>query len=61
MSPLFDLAKFHAFVDDNHIIETNKSLVRLIEDMKMKIEMMTKWMKDSGLMVNEDITEICIY
>ena len=61
MSPLFDQAKFHAFVDDNHVIETNKSLVRLIEDMKMKIEMMTKWMKDSGLMVNEDITEICIY
>ena len=35
--------------------------MRLIEDMKTKVEMMTKWMEDSGLTVNEDKTEICLF
>ena len=61
VSPLFDLTTFHAFADDNQIIETNENLARLVDDMRMKIEMMTKWLKDSGLTVNESKTELCLY
>ena len=51
--------KVISFADDNHIIGDDPNLARLIEDTKKKIE--TKQLRNSGLMVNEDKTEVCLY
>ena len=49
------------FADDNFIIKCNKFLPQLIDDMKQCLEMIIKWLKDSGLKVNDAKTEICLF
>ena len=61
VSPLLDLAKMTLFADDNYIIKTNCNLEVLINDMKEVLEMITKWLKDSGLKVNDTKTEACLF
>ena len=52
---------FHAFADDNQIMESNKDIEQLKISMKLKLEVITKWLKDSGLVVNEKKTELCLF
>ena len=61
VSPLFDLTNMTAFADDKQIMESNRSLQVLIRDMEQRLEMITKWLKESGLIVNEEKTEICLF
>ena len=61
VSPLFDLEKMTLFADDNYIILWNKQLSALITDMKKTIESITKWLRQSGLKVNELKTELCLF
>ena len=61
VSPLFDLTNMTAFADDKQIMESNRSLQVLIRDMELRLEMITKWLKESGLIVNEEKTEICLF
>jgi hypothetical protein len=61
VSPLFDLANLTNFADDNFILEFNSKINELIPNMERKLEMITKWLKDSGLKVNETKTEICLF
>ena len=50
-----------AFADDKQIMECNSNLEVLINNMKQKLEMIIKWLKDSGLVVNDEKTEICLF
>ena len=61
VSPLFDLLKLTNFADDNFVIRWNKCMTALISDMEKDLEIMTKWLKDSGLKVNESKTELCLF
>ena len=61
VSPLFDLAKMTLFADDNYVIRWGKCLEELIVDMEASIELITKWLRQSGLKVNEMKTEICLF
>ena len=61
VSPLFDLTNLTNFADDNFIIEFNSQINCLITDLEMKLEMIVKWLKDSGLKVNENKTELCMF
>ena len=61
VSPLFELTTLTAFADDKQIMESNVSLAQLIVDMEQKLEMVMKWLRDSGLAVNEEKTEICLF
>ena len=61
VSPLFDLAKMTLFADDNYVLEWNKSVNQLIIDMQRKIELITKWLRQSGLKVNDSKTEACLF
>jgi hypothetical protein len=61
VSPLFDLTNLTNFADDNFIIEFNSQIKALIADLEMKLEMIVKWLKDSGLKVNESKTELCMF
>ena len=57
VSPLFDLSPFFAFADDKQVIESDSNLVALITNMEIRLEMITKWLRDSGLVVNEEKPE----
>ena len=61
VSPLFDLLKLTNFADDNFIIRWNKCMTALIKDLEKDLEIMTKWLRDSGLKVNEEKTELCLF
>ena len=61
VSPLFDLDDVINFADDNFCVEWDKDLVTLIANMEKRLEMITKWLKDSGLIVNECKTEVCLF
>ena len=61
VSPLFDIEKMTNYADDNYVIRWNKCLEALITDMEKSLEAITKWLKDSGLIVNTNKTEICLF
>ena len=61
MSPLFDLQSQINFADDNFCVIWNRDLVLLIDDLEKRLEMIVKWLKDLGLVVNESKTEICLF
>ena len=61
VSPLFDILKLTNFADDNFVIRWNKCMTALISNMEKDLEIMTKWLKDSGLKVNESKTELCLF
>ena len=61
VSPLFDLEKMSNYADDNFIIRVNCNLAALITDMEKSLEAITKWLKKSGLKVNESKTEVCLF
>ena len=61
VSPIFDLTNLTNFADDNYVIEINAHVNDLIVNMEKKLEMITKWLKDSGLVVNESKTELCMF
>ena len=61
VSPLFDLSKLTLFADDNYVIRWNRNLTELIVDMQATIELITKWLRQSGLKVNDSKTEICLF
>ena len=49
------------FADDNFCLEWNTDLPKLIVDMEKKLEMISKWLRGSGLIVNESKTEVCLF
>ena len=61
VSPLFDLTQLTNFADDNYYLEWNRDLTVLILNLEKRLEMITKWLKDSGLVVNESKTELCLF
>ena len=42
-------------------MEMDLNLQTLINNMERKLEMITKWLRDSGLVVNDEKTEICLF
>ena len=61
VSPLFDIQSLINFADDNFCVIWNRDLASLIEDLEQRLEMIVKWLRDSGLVVNEAKTEICLF
>ena len=61
VSPLFDLVNLTNFADDNFCIEWDRDLCVLIDNLEKKLEMITKWLRSSGLVVNESKTEVCLF
>ena len=61
VSPLFDLTQITNFADDNFYLEWNTDLALLIVNLEKKLEMITKWLRDSGMIVNESKTEVCLF
>ena len=49
------------FADENYLIVWNRSVQQLIIDMKKTIESVIKWLRQSGLKVNDSKTELCLF
>ena len=61
VAPVFDLEVFLAFADDSYVTKCNKSLELLMVDMKKSLEAITKWLRQSGLKVNQAKTDLCLF
>ena len=61
VSPLLDLTDITLFADDNYALVWNKNVEALKIDMQLKLEFITKWLVDSGMKVNEQKTEMCLF
>ena len=61
MSPLFDLEKLTKFADDNFAVRWAKTIEELKTKMETSLDITIKWMKASGLKVNENKTELCLF
>ena len=61
MSPLFDIETFLSYADDTFIPKCTNSLENLIHDVEKTLKAITKWLRDSGLKVNQGKTEICLF
>jgi hypothetical protein len=61
VSPVFDLVLMSSFADDNFTLKWNIKKNDLIKDMEQELEMLTKWLRDSGLKVNDDKTEVVLF
>ena len=59
--PLYDIEKITTFADDNYIVSYHEEKKTALEDLKRKLERIIKWLKESGLKVNESKTELCIF
>jgi hypothetical protein len=61
--PYFDKTPITNFADDNKTIKFNFKINSLIPKINMgkKLEMIVKWLKDSGLKVNKSKTELCLF
>jgi hypothetical protein len=59
--PLFDQTGITNYADDNFVVRWNNILSHLINDLEKDLEMICKWLKDSGLVVNCGKTELCLF
>jgi hypothetical protein len=59
--PLYDLEKLTTFADDNYVIGYHKEKDQALRELGEKLVRIVKWLKDSGLKVNEKKTELCIF
>jgi len=56
VSPVFDLFNIISFADDSYLSENSHNIDELLQSLSIKANMLTKWYKDSGLVVNENKT-----
>ena len=61
MAPLQDIYEITLFADDNYPLSSHTDLNTLISEFETKMYLITKWLKDSGLKINEEKTELCLF
>ena len=61
VSPLFDIQDLTNFADDNFIIRWSGHRGSLVVDMENSLTDIAKWLRGSGLAVNESKTELCLF
>ena len=59
--PPFLSGRLLNYAGDNYTIQWNANISTLVIDMKKPQEGITKWLKDSGLKVNEKMIEMCVF
>ena len=61
VSPLFDIVPVLSFADDSYDVQSNKDKSLLIKDVEKSLDTIMKWLKKSGLKVNQDKTDLCLF
>ncbi len=59
--PIFNLCELSSFADDNFIPRCYKNLPSLVKDMGRSLDLITKWLVQSGIKENNNRTEICFF
>ena len=59
--PIYNFEKITTFADDNYVVERNQNKECALKELGRRLERIVKWLKDSGLKVNESKTELCIF
>jgi hypothetical protein len=60
IAPIFDIENLHAVTDNLFMPRWKASLSNLILEMEKSVEPITKWLRKSGLKVNDGKTELCL-
>ena len=61
VAPIQDLYAITIFADDKFPLASHHNLNTLITNFEEKLRLITKWLKDSGLKINEEKTEVCLF
>ena len=61
VAPLYEISKLSNFADDNFAITKHQSKAICMQLIEYKMKTISKWLKDSGLKVNETKTELCLF
>ena len=61
VAPIQDLHEITMFADDNFPLASNQDLTQLITEFQAKLISISNWLKDSGLKINENKTELCLF
>jgi hypothetical protein len=61
ISPVYELTKLTTYADDNYLLEHDMNIHATIGKVKMKAELTINWLRDSGMKVNAEKTEICVF
>ena len=61
VSPVFDQEELFAFADDTFILRMGTNISFAVEEMEVYLAAIIKWMKQSGLKINENKTEVCTF
>ena len=59
--PVYKIEKMTTFADDNYVVSLNKNKEAAIENLGGKLKKIIRWLKESGLKVNESKTEFCVF
>ena len=61
VSPLLDLTDITLFADENYALVWNKGKEALRSKIRMKLEIITTWLRSLWIRVNEEKTKICLF
>ena len=61
ISPVFDIEHLFAFADDKFVPKIGEKKEDLVNAMEATLESIRCWIKQSGLKINENKTEICLF
>jgi len=61
IAPIYETVNMCTYADDNFLVEHDSTLNGTIGKVKMKAERTIKWLRESGMKVNADKTEFCIF
>ena len=61
IAPVFDIENLYAFADDKFVPTIGDDKAELVRNTETSIENIRKWIKQSGLKINEKKTEICLF
>ena len=61
MSPLLQIEDLDLYADDNYLGHDDASLEKLLPTLQLKVNRITKWIKDSGLKINAKKTEFVLF
>ena len=61
IAPVFDIERLFAFADDKFVPMIGDDKTELVRNMESTLENIRKWIKHSGLKINEKKTEICLF
>ena len=61
VAPLYEITKLSNYADDNFAIAKHQSKEHCIKLIEQKMKIISEWLRNSGLKVNEAKTELCIF